>query len=236
MIPEFEVGGTPFRRGAQIGRRFRAEIQETLARLSANSGVRNRQVALVEAMRGHLEAEFPEIVEEIRGNRSGSGRYGRRRVFSRAPTTPSDRRWRTTSGAAAWPSPPATWGPILGKTDDGSFRPDSDRLGGLTILKIRPEEGYDVLSVNQIGTVWTECGVNAKGLCMGTNSGASHDERAGRVRRSPAHRATPCIAAMRERKRGRRSAQTDDAHGQGHQYRAGRCGGQCRRPRRTRAR
>ena len=170
MIPEFEVGGTPFRRGEQIGRRFKAEIQETLARLSGNSEVRNRQVALVEAMRGHLEAKFPEIVEETCGIAHGAditdGDAFFKSTYNAVGPAMADNLGCSSVAFAA-----SDVGPILGKTDDGSFRPDSDRLGGLTILTIRPEEGYDVLCVNQIGTVWTECGVNGKGLCMGTNSG-----------------------------------------------------------------
>ena len=34
MIPEFEVRGTPFQHGEQIGRRFKAEIQEALPHFS----------------------------------------------------------------------------------------------------------------------------------------------------------------------------------------------------------
>ena len=170
MIPEFEAKGTPFQRGEQIGRRFRKEIRGSLPRFSGISEVRTRQTALMEAMRGHLRAEFPEIIEEIRGIARGAGISDERAFYKStynavAPAMADDLACSSVAFAAS------DVGPILGKTDDGSFRPDSDRLGGLTILTIRSDVGYDVLCVNQIGTVWTECGVNEAGLCVGTNSG-----------------------------------------------------------------
>ncbi len=170
MIPEFEVTGAPFQRGEQIGRRFRAEIRESLARFSDINEVRNRQAGLMEAMRGHLQAEFPEIIEEIRGIARGAEVSDEEAFYKSsynavAPAMADDLACSSVAFAAS------DAGPILGKTDDGSFRPDSDRLGGLTILTIRSDEWYDVLCVNQIGTVWNECGVNEAGLCIGTNSG-----------------------------------------------------------------
>lgn len=62
-------------------------------------------------------------------------------------------------------------GPILGKTDDGTFRPDRNRSDELAILTIRADAGYDVLCVTPVGTVWAECGINEKGLCIGLSSG-----------------------------------------------------------------
>ncbi len=170
MIPEFEVKGPPFQRGEQIGRRFRAEIRGSLPLFSGISEVRTRQAALTEAMRGHLQAEFPEIIEEIRGIARGAEISDEEAFYKSTynavgPAMADDLACSSVAFAAS------DVGPILGKTDDGSFRPDSDRLGGLTILTTRTDEGYDVLCVNQIGTVWTECGVNEAGLCIGTNSG-----------------------------------------------------------------
>jgi predicted choloylglycine hydrolase len=170
MIPELEVKGAPFQRGEQIGCRFKTQIRSTLARLSENREVRDRQITLMEAMLGHLEAEFPEILEEIRGIARGAeisddDAFFKNTYNAVGPALADDLACSSVAFVAS------DVGPILGKTDDGSFRPGSDRLGGLTILTIRSEEGYDVLCVNQIGTVWTECGVNEKGLCIGTNSG-----------------------------------------------------------------
>ena len=64
MIPESEVKGTPFQRGEQLGRRFKAQIQDTLFQLSEDEEVRRRQIALLEAMLGYMEEEFSEISED----------------------------------------------------------------------------------------------------------------------------------------------------------------------------
>ncbi len=170
MIAEFEVKGAPFQRGEQIGRRFKAQIQGTLVQLSEDEEIRRRQITLLEAMRGYLEEAFPEIPEQIRGIARGAeisddAAFLKNTYNAVGPALRDDLACSSVAFATS------DVGPILGKTDDGGFRPGQNRSDGLTILTIRSDEGYDVLCVNQVGTVWSECGVNEKGLCMGTNSG-----------------------------------------------------------------
>lgn len=167
MIPEFEAKGTPVQRGGQLGRRFKGRIQDTLPHLEPQH--QKRQMVFVEAMHGYLEENFPEILEEIRGIAQGAevsfdAAFLKSTYNSLGPALHD-------AGCSSIAFTTTDVGPILGKTDDGGFRPDRNRSDGLAILTLRSDEGYDILCMNEVGTVWSECGINEKGLCLGTNSG-----------------------------------------------------------------
>ncbi|OGG52587.1 MAG: hypothetical protein A3F84_06800 [Candidatus Handelsmanbacteria bacterium RIFCSPLOWO2_12_FULL_64_10] len=170
MIPEFEVTGSPHERGVQTGRRFRERIRNTLPRPSQRPEHQPRQTAILQALYDYLGKTFPEILEETRGIAEGAGVSAEDAFLKSAYNAIGPAVGAACSSVAFTRS---DVGPLLGKTDDGVCRsePNPGRGDGLAILTIRPEKGHDVLCMNEVGTLWSECGINAKGLCVGTSSG-----------------------------------------------------------------
>ncbi len=169
MITEFEAKGTPSERGRLLGERYREKIREDLSLVPDQPWNRERKEAFLGAMRAHLAEMFPDVLEEIEGIAQGAG-IPPDFAFLKSTFNALGPAFQA-SGCSTVAFTASDVGPILGKTDDGHFRQAHDRLDSLAILTVRPSEGYDTLCINMVGTVWAECGINEKGLCVGANSG-----------------------------------------------------------------
>ncbi len=181
MLKQLEVKGSPFDRGVQMGRALKAGMgREThgWAKWPADPATKEKYKALIPKVSVYLQAQLPEILEEMQGIAQGASI-----AFEEAFLLSAGNSLGPAVSSLACTSigfMTSDVGPILGKTDDGGTPPDLDavikqRFDNLRALTIRPDHGYDTLCVTPLGTIWSECGINAKGLCIGTSSG--HPER-----------------------------------------------------------
>jgi hypothetical protein len=186
MLKQFEVKGSPFERGRQMGETFEALISSGVqgwAKWPSEPARQAKYTMMVENVSSYLEDKSPGVLEEVRGISVGAGiSFEVSLLLSAgnafAPALPF-------VGCSSIGFVTSDVGPILGKTDDGTAPPGTDaesrirrRVEGLLALTIRPERGHDALCVTPIGPMWAECGINEKGLCMGTSSGHPQRSRA----------------------------------------------------------
>jgi len=175
---EITLTGTPDELGRTIGRSFREIIRQRLRPYPDAPEMRAKYERLASAMRDYLEYHFPHIVEEIRGIAEGAGLdFPSAFHLSTFNAVSPAARFCTSIGFAR-----SDVGPLLGKTDDGALRPEEadprseherikSRLDSLVVVKAKPSIGHAFLCVTPAGSVWAECGVNERGLCLGSSSG-----------------------------------------------------------------
>lgn len=181
MIKQLRAQGSPFECGRQVGQAFRAEITGRIpnwARWPKDPIQKEKYQRLMDKSCAYLEAELPEVMEEMRGIAQGTGLslgdvYLLNAANSLSPAMPY-------AACSSLGFLKTEVGPILGKTDDGGSAPTPEaaiqaRLETLLALTVRPTKGHAILGVGPMGMLWAECGVNEKGLCIGTSSG--HPER-----------------------------------------------------------
>jgi len=181
--PQLEVGGSPRERGRQLGKAYRSVV-DPYAKYGApkDPGKARTWFRLRDKMLKFLTAHHPTLVEEIEGIAAGLGTnfedvLTRHTFNALSPILSSSREAGCTSiGLGS-----SDAGPLLGKTLDGSGSATLDladckpicaaRAAKVTGLVVRPREGYDVLCWNRGPSLFTESGVNSRGLCVGANSG-----------------------------------------------------------------
>jgi len=176
---EITVSGTPYECGREIGRAFDGLINARLRPYPDEAGVRERHLKIQAAMRHYLERRFPDVIEEMRGIADGAGIDFDSAFYASTFNSISP---AVASACTSVAFTTSDAGPILGKTDDGGLPPDmrnpegerqreEDRIAGLAVTKIKAAGGHAVLCIAPVGTVWAECGLNDKGLCLGSSSG-----------------------------------------------------------------
>ena len=180
--PQLEIVGAPQERGRQLGEAYRS-VADPYAKYGPPRDPQRARTwrRLRDNMLKFLTEHHATLVEEMEGMAAGLGVafedvLTRHTFNALSPILPALSQAGCTSiGLGA-----SDDGPLLGKTlDGGAAAPDlarctpicAARAATMTGLVVRPREGYDVLCWNGGPSLFTESGLNARGLCVGANSG-----------------------------------------------------------------
>lgn len=184
MLKTVVLQGTAHEMGLQAGRAFRAAKAAEASRWARWPAEPDRQAtyrAIIAQSLAYLRRELPAVVDELQGVAEGAGMtledaYMFNAANSVGPALPY-------AGCTSLAFTHSDVGPILGKTDDGGHPTDAEaalrhRLESVVVTTVRPTEGYALMGVAPLGALWAECGINEKGLCVGTSSGHPQKSRA----------------------------------------------------------
>ena len=179
----YTISGSPYERGRQLGELRKAEWRdEETPGPPVDPTAAAKWQKLRDNVCGFLSEHHPRIIEELRGIADGVG-VGFDAVFVRnvfnalGPALPGCQLGCTSIGFTT-----SDVGPLLGKTLDG-HAPDptspfqelaaacAERAQQVAACTIRPDREHAALYWQRGFTLFTECGVNEKGLCVGANSG-----------------------------------------------------------------
>jgi len=180
---QLEVSGSPTERGEQLGKDYRS-FADPYAKYGPpkDPGRAKTWFRLRDQMLKFLAEHHPTLVEEMEGIAAGLGiefeKVLTRHTFNALSpilSTAGESVGCTSIGLGS-----SDAGPLLGKTLDGhASAPDlagckpicAARAAQVTGLVVRAREGHDVLCWNRGPSLFTESGVNSRGLCVGANSG-----------------------------------------------------------------
>ena len=180
--PQLEIGGSPSERGKQLGEAYRS-VADPYAKYGPPKDPRKAETwrRLRDNMLNFLAKGHSTLVEEMEGIAAGLGiefeEVLTRHTFNALSPILSTAR---EAGCTSIGIGSSDAGPLLGKTlDGGAAVPDlaackpicAARAAAITGLAVRAKEGYDVLCWNRGPSLFTESGLNSRGLCVGANSG-----------------------------------------------------------------
>ena len=163
-----ETTGSAFKMGQQYGEkladRLKSFVQNSLKKLHTRFDPEPIEKAY-RMMLDVLEHDFPHIVEEMRGMAAGA-KLDFKDVALSNLSAGFGAFIEENEGCSNIIFTESDYGPILGKTLDGSS-PESDTA---VVRLIRPQLGHTVLCETRIGGISTETGINDRGLSVGESS------------------------------------------------------------------
>lgn len=162
-IPIIELAGEPYDLGFQHGRQAAEQVRATFRRFcNYDVGDAAAREALIPLLEATVARRRPEALEEMRGIADGAGMsYAQIRDLNFSGELWSEtfldppRRACTLVGLAQTPH-----GELIGKSLDVTEGDEAYIL----VQRVQPVNGYRFVHLTFAGTIWTDGGVNERGL------------------------------------------------------------------------